>query len=213
MGSDAGRWLAALERSTPGLKDRMSGLGGVLGGIEVSVEMEGTWVRVGEIQEQGPLAVDESVIPLPEGTEGTVRVRLTLTRGKHRLDRVGLVALEAPVEPVRIPPAEVLRDGRDDAEALRRLTDPEEVLVTGPGDAYTLIYDLHEVPSPAGLFLESRGYYLEWIRESWIQDQGPAAVARILIAPRDALRQMAPAFKATEDEMEAVFWSSKYARP
>lgn len=213
MGGGAGRWLAALERGSPDLRRRVSGLGEALGGIGVWIETAGDWVRVGEIQEQGPLAVDEIAVPLPPGLAERVRVRLDMTRGKHRLDQVALVPLGDPVVPRRIPPSEVLRDGRRDPEALGELIDPARVLVTLPGDCATLVYDVGGDPEDLAIFLESRGYYLEWIRESWLAEEDPSAVAEILLSPRRALRRMAPAFKATEAEMEAVFWSSKYARP
>lgn len=93
------------------------------------------------------------------------------------------------------------------------MIDPARVLVTLPGDCATLVYDVGGDPEDLAIFLESRGYYLEWIRESWLAEEDPSAVAKILLSPRRALRRMAPAFKATEAEMEAVFWSSKYARP
>ena len=47
-----------------------------------------------------------------------------------------------------------------------------------PGDSYELAYDL-----PAGdnfeLFLDSRGYYLEWMREQWLRDENPVAAKAV----------------------------------
>jgi hypothetical protein len=228
MGTQAGTWLATLERQGAGAKERFSGPGGILGGIEIRVDRNGAWERAGEIQEHGPLAVDVVCVPLgPVGTE-PVRVQLRMTRGKHRLDVVALARVDQAVEPIRLAPVAVLRvdaesaSGVPDPDARDRLTDPGKTLVTFPGDRYTLVY---EFPGGDGggngggdapawdLFLESRGYYLEWIREAWLPDESASDVAEILFLPRRALRRLAPEFKAVEGEMEDFFWRSKYARP
>jgi hypothetical protein len=227
MGTQAGSWLALLQRPGAKGKARLSGMGEILGGIAVWVERDGTWVRAGEIQEHGPLATDVVLVPLPDGREETLRVQLRMARGKHRLDYVALATLTGTVEPVRLSPTLVYRGGdagtpgTQDAKALSRLTDPGQTLVTLPGDRYTLVYDLPAldttgvpgVPLSWDLFLESRGYYLEWIREAWIREESPAEVAEVLLFPRRALRRLAPEFKAMEGEMEGIFWGSKYARP
>ena len=81
-----------------------------------------------------------------------------------------------------------------------------------PGDKYELTYDL-----PPGddyeLFLDSRGYYLEWMRSEWLREERPLAALRMLVDPAAALRELAPAFKRIEAEAEQLFWRSRYARP
>ena len=62
------------------------------------------------------------------------------------------------------------------------------------------------------LFLESRGYYLEWVRKEWLADENPALAAMMLINPERALHVLAPDFKKIEPEMEEVFWSSRYEK-
>ncbi len=47
-------------------------------------------------------------------------------------------------------------------------------IVTLPGDAYQLAYRLPEHPERYELFLESRGYYLEWMRREWMADESPS---------------------------------------
>ncbi|HMG24647.1 MAG TPA: hypothetical protein VK607_25095, partial [Kofleriaceae bacterium] len=84
-------------------------------------------------------------------------------------------------------------------------------IVTQPGDAYELDYDI-----PRGeveLLLDSRGYYLEWMRAEWLREQHPLAALALLIAPAQALRDLAPAWKRLEPDAEQAFWSSRYARP
>ena len=213
MGQSAGTWLALLERQSPGFEDRVSGVGLTLGGIEIWLEQDGSWFKEGEIQEHGPLATDIRVIPLPKTQLGSVRMQLRMTKGKHRIDYVALADLVEPVEPTRIHPRRILREGTVDDHALAKLRDVSQTLVTLPGDRYTLIYDLPESSVPWAFFLESRGYYLEWMREEWLAEENQQALAEIFFNPEQALRRMAPEFKALETEMEDIFWGSKYARP
>ena len=99
-----------------------------------------------------------------------------------------------------------------DSEALACLTGRAGRLVTQPGDTLALVYDL---PAAAGdapeLFLQSRGYYLEWMRDSWIAEENPERLARLFLLPSASLREMAPAYKKLEPEMESAFWGSRYA--
>ena len=105
----------------------------------------------------------------------------------------------------------VRRDGRPAPEALALLTDPDGVLVTLPGDRYELIYDLPPDSGSREPFLESRGYYLEWMREEWRAEENPALAALMFRRPELALHLLAPAFKELEPDMEAHFWGSRYA--
>jgi hypothetical protein len=72
------------------------------------------------------------------------------------------------------------------------------------------------LPEPAErceLFLESRGYYLEWVRQAWLAEEDPGRLATMLMDPRGALRRMAPDFKRQEAEIERAFWGSRAAHP
>ena len=93
------------------------------------------------------------------------------------------------------------------------LTDPKKALTTLPGDVYTLVYQLPKDFESYELFLESRGYYLEWIREEWLSDENPALAAMMLFNPERALRVLAPEFKKIEVDMEKKFWGSRYEKP
>ncbi|PYQ27780.1 MAG: hypothetical protein DMF57_18075, partial [Acidobacteria bacterium] len=61
------------------------------------------------------------------------------------------------------------------------------------------------------LFLESRGYYLEWMREEWMHEESRVRATMMFLMPHLALRVLAPEFKKIEPQMESRFWNSRYA--
>jgi hypothetical protein len=213
MGRTAGAFLAALERGDATAREHARGIGRALGGIEVQArDSTGTWVTIGETQETGPLATDVRVVPLHDLPRGTTQLRLRLTRGHWRIDYIALARLAGRVSPLRLDPVVVRRDGRVDAHALALLADSSGALTTYPGDEYTLTYQLPDDFARYELFLESRGYYLEWLREEWMAEESPARAAMMLFDPETALRELAPEFKKHEADMESSFWRSRYVR-
>jgi hypothetical protein len=174
-----------------------------VGGIEVLAETAGgKWVPAGEVREMGPLATDVVVVPLPEDATG--RVRLRLARGHWRIDYLASARLGARVEPLAIEPRTVA--------GARTFQPAQGPLVTRPGDVYRYAFRL---PLDAGryeLFLESQGYYLEWIRDEWLREENSARAAQLVLNPEQLLRDVAPEFEKQEARMEALFWGSRYAR-
>jgi hypothetical protein len=167
---------------------------------------------MGTLGEHGPLAVDLQVLPLPaRSASGIQSVRLRLTQGAWRLDYVGVGEMISERFPERIRPTEVLRAEQRDPAALDVLLDPEESLTTLPGESYILRYPMPEGRGETEIFLETRGYYLEWIREEWLAEEDPARLVELLFDSGTALKKLAPVFKGVESGMEAAFWRSRYA--
>jgi hypothetical protein len=214
LGGSAVEWLAALGRfGAPGIA-AARGIGDALGTVEVLArDPAGEWVVAGRTGETGPIATDVKLVPLPDSGAGPVRVRLRLTKGAWRLDWVALALTGLEVEPLRLEPVRVRRGDTDDAAALHRVLDSASVVTTLPGDAYTLVYRLPEDFDRYELFLETRGYYLEWMRSEWLAEEDHGRAAELLVDPRGALRRLAPAYKRQEAGMDSVFWRSRYARP
>jgi hypothetical protein len=212
MGTRTADWWMALEHGGPDAQKRYSALGELLGQIEVDVLAVGSrWRSIGAYAEVGPIAKDTQLVVLPEGLgPGPVQVRLRLTRGNWKVDWVALAELGDEVPARAVPLVLVEKDGVEDARALELLRSGASHLVTLPGDRYTLRFA--EVPGGDELFLESRGYYTEWMREEWLKDEDPDRVAELFLAPDQALRRMAPAYKQLEQRMEEVFWRSKVGR-
>lgn len=213
LGAGATPWLAAIERGLHGVGSGR-GLQEVLGGIEVQLaEEDGSWRTVGEAYETGPIATDVHLVMLPAGARAE-RVRLRLPQGGWRVDYLALAEVSGEAEPLRLAPARITGQLSPDFGKGRSLAEGFP-LVTVPGDEYELEYEL-PAAARAGdeyeLFLDSRGYYLEWMRKEWMGDERPLAALRMVLSPEQAMRELAPAFKKIEPEAEELFWRSRYAR-
>ena len=212
MGTQAGDVLAGVVRAGGNTQEMLGGPGRVLGGIEVLLpDATGNWRPVAEMHETGPLATDVHLVELPDSEISIQTVQLRMTRGHWRIDQVQLVALEKEVTPITVRPSRVLRDEEEIPEALARLLDTSAFLVTMPGDEYTLEYDLPITAEGCELFVESRGYYLEWMRDEWLKEEDPAMAFMMFTQPERALKQLAPGFKQVEPVIEDLFWGSRYA--
>jgi hypothetical protein len=86
-------------------------------------------------------------------------------------------------------------------------------IVTMPGDTYTFGFHLPPEPERYELFLDTQGYYLEWMREEWLEEEDARRATRLLLDPERVLHELAPAFKEHEAQMERIFWRSQYAVP
>lgn len=210
LGTQATAWLAALERGDSPLPGGGRALQQLLGGIEVQVEESGQWRTIGEVYETGPIATDTHAVMLPAGVDAS-RIRLRMPQGGWRVDYVALAEVTEEAKPLRLAPVAMSGQmspdfgrGRQPATAFP--------IVTVPGDEYELSYQLPP-GGPYDLFLDSRGYYLEWMRKEWLGDEQPLRALRMFLSPAEALRELAPAFKKLEPQAEELFWRSRYERP
>ena len=212
MGNNAGYWFAQIARNK--VKQHDNSIQKLLGGIEVLIQDSlGHWIVVDQINEYGPLATDFHVLPFVQLTSESATIRLRMTKGNWRIDYATLAVLSRPVEAFRVRPHLVLKNGQIDNRAHTLLLDSSSVLITLPGDTYKLKYQIPVASGEYDLFIESRGYYLEWIRKEWIEEENPFLLTEMFLNPQAALKRLAPEFKRMEEEMEDHFWRSRYASP
>jgi hypothetical protein len=208
MGADAGQYLALLERGRLPALSGSRKIGDLLGGIDISVaDTRGNWVPVGQYFEVGPLALETELFQIPPNLARPIRVRLTMSRGNMRVERVALTHVTGEVVPERLEAIRVTREGREDAEALATLRDPERYLVTYPGDAYEVFFAQPHCDHCAW-FIESRGYYYEWMREVWLSEQNQAKLSKLLFFPEQALKDLAQDYRRIEPDIDRWFWQS-----
>lgn len=219
MGTTAGDWLANVERNGNQFKQVLENPRSLLGNIDVLQENdEGEWVKVGEVGETGPIATDIKIVPLTKISDqlkdnSSINIRLRMAKGLWRIDYIVLAELKNKIAPVIIPPSTSSPQYSGGSNVVELLTNPDSVLITFPGDKYLLNYKLPADYYNYELFMESQGYYLEWMRNEWLAEENPDKVYEMLFNPKQYYKDLAPQFKKIEAEMEETFWSSKYVYP
>lgn len=212
LGSRAGEVLATMERGGPEMAQQAMGMARLIGTIDLEVWNGQGWQPLAVHDEAGPLATQIVVYPFAHGGEEPVRVRLTMARGAWRLNWVALAELNEPVEPVVLDPVAVHSNGTPDTVALKLLRDPQGYLVTYPGETYDILFNLPQIDGQWELFLESQGYYYEWMRGEWLADEDEEKARMALYEPARLLKWLAPAYVAALPEMEKQFWNSRFRR-
>ena len=67
-----------------------------------------------------------------------------------------------------------------------------------PGDIYQFNFTLPDNSPDYELFLYSKGYYLEWMRENWIQDKDLFKLWQMFKRPEAYLKAQASDYKEYE---------------
>jgi hypothetical protein len=214
FGADAGDYLAAMERAGAAFARSAFGMADMLGGIDVQLRRpDGRWYDAGSFREAGPIAGDLKAIRLPlEASDAPVHLRLRFAKGNWRIDWAALASLGDAVVPERVAPERVERGGVPDEKALATLRSGSRHLVALPGDEYRLTFALPRQAEELELFLESEGYYYEWMRREWLGERDPELAMLAVSNPAAVLRRLAPAFKQREARMEELFWKSRFTR-
>lgn len=211
-GNQYGAMVSELENGNEYLKKRIEKLWDKLGGIEVFIKSGNTWQKIDEIREMGPIASDVHLVKLPSVQDKEITLKIRLTKGLWRIDLLGLAPIIGKESPVRIMPDMVLKEDSLDNQTLGQLTGGISPLVTLPGDRYELRYNLPDNCS-CQFFIDTKGYYLEWMRDSWLEEENLKKAAVALYFPGLFMRKAAAGYKKVEPQMEKVFWESRYVKP
>lgn len=215
LGTRADDWLMTLERAGAEGADTFHKIDQALGVLTVEVQAaDGRWLAVGAYDEIGPIAKEHVAMRLPpEAGPGPWTVRLTAARGNYRIDALGVAKVAAELQPRSVPVNEVRdMEGERNKDATRKLVDRDDYLLTYPGDAWQLHYRDEAATPQTQYLLASRGWYVEWQQPGWVGQQDELKFVRLLTEPATVLRELAPAFKEAEPNIEHAFWSSRFRR-
>ena len=217
MGDEVGDFFAKVETSEK-IKKRLGDPFRRLGGIKIFAwnEDNGKWVFMDELYETGPIS--KNLIITPIGTQypvnGKMKIKLEMAKGLWRLDYIGVAPIIAKVNPQIAQPIGVdIIDGHDfNIDKIK--FDDQNYLVSLPGNEFKFNFKLPAISDGHDfeLFLSSKGYYLEWIREEWLEGKNLPKLRKMLMNDRKTWRELAKEFKTMEHEMETVFWNSKYVK-
>jgi hypothetical protein len=138
-----------------------------------------------------------------------------MNKGLWRLDDAALYNIVEEAKPMTVLPTELKKNGLPNMELLANVTNKKnDYIVSMPGDEFYFSYNIpasknNEVYQ---VFLDTRGYYIEWMRESWLKDKNLFALKRMMDNPKEWLNSETTNYKQYEIKMEEQFWNSKWTQ-
>lgn len=209
MGNTISDFMAEMEKKNNSLT-KYKLIEEELGGIEVFLLRDGQEIYCGKFNETGPIAINQQLILLPElSGEEDVNIKLVMNKGLWRIDYASLVSVVGTTDPVELNPEKIYYENEVHPEYLWSLVSEEEQLVSMPGDEFKMEFRLPPGENPYELFLYSRGYYLEWMRESWLNDKNLLRLNLLVENPDRFFRKEAKKYSKYESRMEEIFWNSR----
>jgi len=187
-------------------------------GMRVSV-WDGTAYReVARIADTGPVAWKDVAVRVPVfgggggggGGGDSIRVRLSYVADDWRIDQVRLASgVRTPESRAIAPSTFTTSSGRADSAALDRLRAPDaQYLVTSSGQRFFLSFATG--PNPAGasrtFLLASQGYYIEWLRGSWLRTE---RLASTFTPTDDALVSTLRRWRSEQTDLERRFAATR----
>jgi len=172
-------------------------------------ETQQKWVEQGGFDESGPIAINKQTLVIDNQSSKSKnwKIKLRMTQGFWRIDYAQLQVLENKIIPIEIKPNQLKIDQVHHEDKLSRLNNEHLYLIHLPGNQADLFFDL---PDANGhLFLKSKGYYLEWLREEWMKEKNIPLAQMLIYNPKKYYKIMAKEFKKYETEMEEIFWNSR----
>jgi hypothetical protein len=179
-------------------------------GLRMYSEERGEWKPVGRLSDFGPIAWRDvaAVIPAPSGD--TVHLRLEFLADQWRIDRLAIGdAVRRPR--TRSISLNSVTDAEGDAapQALHDLRVADDhYLQTTPPQRFTISFDVGKPPidSTRTFFIVSQGYYIEWVRGSWMT--GPRDTTTF--KPGDnAIERVLRLWAQQKDSLEKSFYRTR----
>ena len=212
MGDEVGDIFAKLEIDNKTNGIQKNGIREELGDIDIFVwnDAKSTWLLQNGFYETGPIAFNQQILPLSNiKSNSSVKLKVVLNKGLWRIDHLALTNIIKKVDPLKISPDLIFDKGIIDNDALSKINNEEDYLISMPGSEYKFVFTLPEENQDYELFLYSKGYYLEWMRESWIKDKDLFKLREMIKNPKQYLRTEGRDYKQYETTMEDEFWNSK----
>jgi len=212
MGDEVGDIFAKMETNKD-TKDKLkNGIKKELGNIDIYTwsEQKNNWEFQNGFYETGPIAINRQFIPLQNiQSNSNIKIKLVLNKGLWRMDYASLTNIKKQVTPIEISPTTIFNKGKLDNTALGEINSPDKYLLSMPGSEYKFHFTLPSTNTDYELFLYSKGYYLEWMREHWIKDKDLLKLKQMVDNPKKYLREEAKNYKQYEATIEQEFWNSK----
>lgn len=212
MGDEVSDIFAGIEKNKDTKAKLDGGLKKELGDIDIYQwnTNNSSWEKINGFYETGPIAINRQIIPLKNiSNTKDIKLKLVLNKGLWRMDYVALTNILQKVTPIEIEANAILNKGILDQSALNDLNSDKKRLISMPGSEYKFNFILPKENTDYELFLYTKGYYLEWMRDQWIKDKDLFKLYQMVNTPKKYLKDEAKNYKKYETNMEQEFWNSK----
>lgn len=218
MGDEVGDMFAKIESSKETNEKIQTMFYDTLGAIQIyTLQNDNKWKYEGEMYETGPIARNHEILSIkyPSIQNGKIKIKLIMNKGLWRIDHADLLKVERTVLPLQVAPSKLTKNGFENHAFLQNLTDiGDDGIVSMPGDQFVFSYQLPKCESKQNfkVFLDAKGYYLEWMRESWLKDKDLLQLYRLMNSPVEWLNSETANYKKYEKDMETQFWNSRWTQ-
>ena len=179
-------------------------------GMRVSVWDGSAFRQVARLGDSGPIAFHKVAVMIPAAGNGdSVRVRLSFVADNWRIDGIAFSAdWRRPKFRYVSPSRVVMPEPAQNPAAMAAIADPDErYLMTSPGQALAVEFEVGRSASPRSWLLASQGYYTEWVRGSWIK----SASGKQFEPTNESLVEAIKGWRMKQREMERSFYDSRIA--
>jgi len=216
QGIDAVNWVN--EMNTNGrYASQFSFVYKTFSGLQILINKNGNWVNTGSFADAGPLNWKYSAEELSSNGEKELTIRFQFIPDNFMIDYIAFDFSDGTDDALtfeEIVPFEI-KDGegnlRNECAGLLKNVD-DDYLVTNPGDSYNIQYRYTKRNDcEQTFFLNSRGYYNEWIRGSWIRNSRQAnnGYTFNLLDIKGTLHCLADNWEYSRDEIEREFFKNR----
>jgi hypothetical protein len=144
-------------------------------GIRIKTFKEGTWNLQSKIGDIGPITWKDIAIEIPiEVEKNTTLIRLEFFPDNFMIDYIGYDCssdLNDSYHVKKLQPKNIIDDENKYKFNLTEVLEKSDrkYLITNPGESYYLTYNLTSNDTVnTSVFIQSKGYYIEWIRGNWL---------------------------------------------
>ena len=185
-------------------------------GIKIKMLDNGCWKYVGKFKDAGPLNWKYIASQLPSCNSDTLQLRLEFIPDNFMLDYIAFDTTSHPNDYITtstIYPCKI-SDGNgnpDDCLLDYVKTDDSSYLITEPGDSYYLDYNISVKSNcKQTALIYSKGYYNEWIRGSWINNNNDHYSFN-LYDIKGTFSQLADSWIENSELLEREFFHSRFS--